>query len=215
MTPPKKLVLFFTLGVFIAICFTMLLYPWFIRNANNNSSYLCLNKLRWLQHEVFSTADGNFFALARRFSKKKVKIVSAEKVFAKLDPRLEWVEMSLVSDNYRRAVLPIHPKGKTYSDRWGSSFYSWGMPVEKWKATPAFRWNTLKFPLLWDKRPDLNDGKVNFLAVDDPFVETLPQKKFDKYLSAAKEWVEPDKVTLKELERRIEGGAPTSARSPS
>jgi len=34
----------------------------------------------------------------------------------------------------------------------------------------------------------------------------LPEEIFVKYFSAAKEWVRPERVSLKELERRIESG---------
>ncbi|NOY75662.1 MAG: hypothetical protein GXP32_07700, partial [Kiritimatiellaeota bacterium] len=167
---------FFYGSLFLLSLLVLLLFAyWNSRKyTGKNSSYLCLNQLRLMQFQVFSPSIGDFHVLGSRFPVENPQIVSAEKVFAHLDDKHSWIDMALVADDYRLTVSPLNTKGKTYSDRWGSSFYTWGMPVAKWQITLPFRWNTLKFPFLWDKRPDLNDGKVNFLAIDDPCVETLP-----------------------------------------
>lgn len=193
--------------ILLFLCALLLFAYWnSIKYTGKNSSYLCLNRLRLIQFQVFSPSIGDFHVLGSRFPVGNPQIVSAEKVLAHLDDKHCWIDMALVADDYRLAVSPLNTKGKTFSDRWGSSFFIFGMSEKKWQKTPAFRWNGLRFPFLWDKRPDLNENRVNFLTIGWSYVETLHQQKFIKYLSAAKEWVEPEKVELKNLELRISNG---------
>lgn len=138
-----------------------------------------------------------------------ISIVPAEKVFG--DQFSDALKP--IIDEYKESPKSI-PKGLTFKEihtitqKSNSRFLSWFMPVDKWKSLEKetdnkFQWNKLGFPLIWDKKPNF-DGKIN--AIIGRWVETIPEKKFEKLIEHAKEWLTPEKQDVETIRMNLKNG---------
>ncbi len=165
-----------------------------------------------MKYILMECSDGSFIDEVSNNESDAPTIVSAEKVFRNfLQVRRKGVEMNLLAPNYQANVEPQNTSATHDLDRWGSSFYSWSMNRASWDWAMKFSWDSgtgydYRFPVLWDKRPDLAKGIVTFIPYPSPRPFSINENEFNKLLAAAKEWIEPEKVGIDELEERIRNG---------
>lgn len=205
--PKKGFVLMFSIKqiIYVGIFYFLILFfseSIYGEDKSNDVSHWYLDQLRRVLHSTYSKK-------IVYPEKDSISIVSAEKVFGiQLSDTLKPI-----IDGYKESPESI-PKGltlkeiATITEDSNSRFLSWFMPVDKWKLLEQetdnkFQWNKLGFPLIWDKKPNL-DGKINIII--GRWIETIPEKKFEKLIEHAKEWLTPEKQDLEKIRMDLKNG---------
>lgn len=215
----KGLLVAIVLGFLIFVIVWIFLKPSFQEKKFLHSSFV---SLKFIKFDL--STKGSIDSLSDN-TKDIPSIVNAEKVFCK--DKTNWVDRKfLVTGYYQRCIPPKNPQGKNPIQKWGSSFDSWAMNIDAWKAAKDFgwgisqkEWNKLteipynskelhyfNFPILWDKNPKFSGGKRTVLMLDSDNIVVLPEAIFEKYLIAAKEWVIPNNVSFDVLKNRVKNG---------
>jgi hypothetical protein len=181
---------------------------WFSRRMEERHRYLIWDirkRVMWIGSTLLSTRDVPLEEILGSGPGKGELAVaaSAEKVLGEFLQKHDADE-NLVYVLYRQKVKPSNPTADTAVGKWGSSYYSWRMSAEKWKLASHFLWYSEderngvpeRFPMLWQKRPDLSGGNVTFLTWEGASATVWAQHQFDPYLKDASDWVNADKIDL-------------------
>lgn len=228
----KKTKRILVLTTIIAILSLILLYMYINRSSQQedflHSSFVAL---KFISNDFYYRTGLTIRDLAHN-SVDTPRIVGAEEVFdqrvmKKFTDRAGCISNDygdfLVSIYYQMHIPPRNPSGRTPLEKWGSSFNSWLMNETAWEAAEDFEWSPSvedlkllgkdcrfqsgKFPVLWDKNPELSGGIITIFPADKTGgLNFLSEPVFNKYIHAAKEWLEPEKISIEELEEKIRNG---------